>query len=383
MRILLIGNYALDKQESMLRFAALLHRELELRKHEVTVLQPPPYFGRICSSAQSGLGKWLAYIDKFILFPLRLRFKNKDFDVVHVCDHSNSMYVKHLKRVPHLVTCHDVLAIRSALGEIPQNTASFTGRKFQELILTGLKAAQLVVCVSENTRTELLRIAGRSPTTTTLAYLSLNYPYSPMDRSEALARLDKLRFDGRRQFFVHVGGTNWYKNRIGVLQIFQQLKILLRPKQPYLLMIGKPLSERHIEYIRENGLENAVKSLSNLSNENLRAAYSLADGLIFPSLQEGFGWPILEAQACGCPVFTTGRAPMNEVGHTSAVYFDPSDTTKAAQIIAEGLEESDSMRLGGLDNVLRFSNEKMIQRYLDAYDSVIKCSTSSRRHHSQ
>ena len=370
LRILLVGNYPLDKQESMLRFGSLMERELKSRGHTVKLLQPEPYLGKL-SPMVKGLGKWLGYVDKFLLFPFKLRSLKKKFDVVHICDHSNAMYVKHLMDSAHVVTCHDVLAIKSALGEVPQNVVSQTGRKFQSLILEGLKAAQLIVCDSEATRVDMLRVTQRLSESATVVYLSLNYPYSPMERGEALIRLKNLGFDGSSPFFVHVGGTVWYKNKLGVLEIFDNLLRLIPDIRPRLLMIGKPLSPPLLEYISVNGLESAVEKVSNVSNEDLRAAYSISEGLIFPSLQEGFGWPVLEAQACGCPVFTTGRPPMNEVGGTAAVYFDPSDAKTAARIVATALKERETIRQEGLTNVLKFNVEQMIQGYIAAYRAAL------------
>jgi glycosyltransferase involved in cell wall biosynthesis len=369
MRILLIGNYVLDRQESMLRFAVLMERELKAQGHSVKLLQPEPYLGRLFS-VTGGLGKWLGYVDKFLLFPIRLKRVKQNYDVVHICDHSNAMYVKHLAESPHVVTCHDMLAIKSALGEVPQNKVSRTGRTFQRWIVDGLKVAQLIVCDSEATREDLLRVTHRVRESSTVVYLGLNYPYSPMNRVEALGRLGKCGFDGRIPFFIHVSGGQWYKNQLGVLRIFDNLRKLLTHIQPRLLMVGKPLSNSLLEYIAANGLEGEIQKLFDVSNEDLRAAYSIAEGFIFPSLQEGFGWPVLEAQACGCPVFTTGRPPMTEVGGRGAVYFDPSDVAGAATVIAGALEAREAIRQRGLANVSRFSVGQMIQGYTCAYERV-------------
>jgi glycosyltransferase involved in cell wall biosynthesis len=370
LRILLVGNYAPDKQESMLRFATLLERELTARGHDVTLSQPASLVGQF-KWTNSSVRKWLGYLDKFVFYPSKLSLIKTNFDVVHICDHSNAMYAKYLVDVPHVVTCHDVLAIRSALGEIPQNPVSATGRKFQALILAGLKIAERIVCVSENTRIELLRVTGRNPSSATVTYLSLNYPYSPAERDAALVRLDKLGFDARTPYLMHVGGTVWYKNKLGVLQIFNRLQRQIAPNPMKLLMIGKALSPPLLEYISENNLENLIEKRTNLSNEDLRAAYTLSEGLIFPSLQEGFGWPVLEAQACGCPVFTTARAPMTEVGGDAAVYFDPSDIVGSAEIVAQALIDREAVRQRGIANSLRFNVEQMIQGYIGAYEQVI------------
>ena len=368
MRILLVGNYALDRQESMLRFATLLQRELAARGHFVTLLQPRPVFGSKTSG--NGFAKWLGYIDKFILFPFTLRRTLRDFDVVHLCDHSNSMYTRHLARSPNVVTCHDVLAITSALGEVAENRVSATGRKLQQMILTGLKAAQNVVCVSSLTQSEMLRVTGREPQSSEVVYTSLNYPYTPMPREQAQTRLERLGFDLNTPYFLHVGGASWYKNRAALLRIFDHLQRLPEHRGKRLLLIGQALEPELLAFIRTAELEHQVIRLHSLSNDDLRAAYSLAEALIFPSLQEGFGWPILEAQACGCPVFATNREPMTEVGGNGAVYFDPTSPVRAAEVIAAALPRREQLCRSGFDNLQRFTVDRMIDGYISAYQRV-------------
>lgn len=370
MRILLIGNYVPDRQESMLRFASLMERELKARGHQVTLLQPKAYTA-VLAKLSSGLSKWLGYVDKFLLFPFTLKRVKTNFDVVHLCDHSNAMYAKYLQGTPNVATCHDVLAIKSALGEVPQNTVSSTGKKLQGLIIAGLKVAQYVVCDSAISEVDMLRVTGRSPESSTVVYLSLNYPYAPKPREEALAVLDKLGFDGRTPYFLHVGGGAWYKNRLVLLEIFDKLQKLLPNPLTRLLFVGEALGPEMLDYVSRNGLADRVFQLSNVSNDDLEAAYSLAEGLIFPSLQEGFGWPVLEAHSCGCPVFATGRAPMTELGGDAAVYIDPADTIGAAATIRGALAHREEIREAGLVNVRRFTVDHMIEGYVHAYEHVM------------
>ena len=366
MRILLIGNYALDNQESMLRFASLMERELKARGHTVRLMQPKAQLAK----STSGVGKWLGYLDKLVLFPFDLKRAINDFDVVHICDHSNAFYTKYLTNAPHVVTCHDVLAIRSGLGEIPENAVSASGRRLQRMILNGLRLAQYVVCVSSISREEMLRVTGRHRESSEVVHLSLSYPYSPMPPEQALERLDSLGYDARLPFFLHVGGATWYKNRLGLLQIFNHLQQTLAPEPTRLLLVGGSLEPELRTYLGESGLEGKITLLQGLSNEDLRAVYSLAEALLFPSLQEGFGWPVLEAQACGCPVFASGREPMTEVGGEAAIYFDPADTTAAAAIIAESLPIRAEIRRKGFANLGRFTTHQMVDGYLHAYDLV-------------
>ncbi|WP_198660029.1 glycosyltransferase [Acidithiobacillus ferrivorans] len=92
-------------------------------------------------------------------------------------------------------------------------------------------------------------------------------------------------------------------------------------------------SNRNRDLASSTGAWCSPYSTGPVDNENLRALYSGAALLLFPSLQEGFGWPIVEAQACGCLVATTNRAPMTAVGGQGDIYFDVSDACGAAAAI--------------------------------------------------
>src|SRR5207249_4046572 len=101
--------------------------------------------GVLCPANQ-GLGKWLGYLDKFFVFPQELTKQLHSLNgtpaVVHICDHSNAFYTKFLAHIPHVVTCNDLLAIRSARGEFPENRTRWTGRQLQKIIIKGLNRAQ-------------------------------------------------------------------------------------------------------------------------------------------------------------------------------------------------------------------------------------------------
>jgi glycosyltransferase involved in cell wall biosynthesis len=376
MKVLLLANYLNDRQESMQRFAALMERGLTQAGHEVRILRPPAYVGKLYSSAE-GFGKWLGYVDKFGLFPPLLRSAVKEADVVHICDHSNSFYTKHIGSVPHIVTCHDLLAIRSALGEIPQKQTAWTGRQLQRLIVKGLAEAQHIVCVSEATRKDLLRVINIPENRVSRTYNSLNYPYSRMEAEEAAFRIRQLGVDPNQPFLLHVGGNQWYKNRLGVLRIFSILTKLMAGRSLRLVMVGKAWTSEMRRFILEYGLSDATLEVTGVAEEDLRALYSTASMMIFPSFQEGFGWPIIEAQACGCPVATSNRSPMNEVGGNAAIYIDPDNPESAAAAVQRALERTACMRELSLANAARFKSSAMIDSYLSLYGKV--CSGKSGR----
>ncbi len=368
MRVLLIGNYVNDRQESMQRFADFLADGLRRAGHQVRLLKPPAVVGRLWRS-WGGVGKWLGYVDKFGGFPLLLRSAVRHADVVHICDHSNAIYVKYLKSVPNLVTCHDLLAVRSALGEFPQHPTRWTGRRLQSLILNGLIEAQHVACVSNATLNDLLRVAGIGGHRVSRVYNSLNYPYSHMEMTEAEVRLRKLCLDPREPFLLHVGGNQWYKNRLGVLHIFAQLRKLVMPDMLKLVMVGKAWTDEMRRFVAGNGLADVTLELTSVADEDLRALYSTATLMLFPSLEEGFGWPIVEAQACRCAVATSNRSPMDEVAGDGAVYVDPENPSLAAATLKAALDKLPGIREASLRNAARFRSG-MIEGYIALYEKV-------------
>lgn len=362
----------------MLRFAGMLRTELEKLGVAVELIRPRPFFGLLKRGA-TGLEKWLGYLDKFLVFPFDLKRKLariQDGTVVHICDHSNAFYTRYLEKIPHLVTCNDLLAVRSARGEFPRNPTSWTGRQLQRLILSGLRRARRITCISQATRCDLLRLAGCDPGIVDVTMMGLNHPYSPMPKSRALERLGPL-IGGAGSYILHVGGNQWYKNRPGVLRIYAALGEPVRPEK--IVMVGPPFDRGMNAFLDAHPRIAAnVLPLTDVDNETLRALYSAAELLLFPSHEEGFGWPIVEAQACGCRVVTTGKAPMTETGGDAAFYLpepvaadDDAWSASAAQAVERVLAQDAAARADavarGLKNAARFSAAEMAQRYVAIY----------------
>ena len=367
MRISLVGNYKPDHQHSMLRFCEQLECGLQKAGHNVNIIRPEISVGRFVATERR-LGKWLRYVDKFVLFPSRLKKLSKSSDVVHICDQANVIYSKWLKTVPHVVTCHDLFAARCALGEFPGFRVRWSGRIYQWMILDGLRQPGHIACDSAATRSDVLRLSKVAPSSTSVVHPCLNFPYRPASGGEKVARLERLGIREGNRFILHVGATLPYKNQYGVIRIFEQLANRLNQRDLGLVMVIDRLTPRLMKLIEQYCLQARVLVVSCLEPEDLRALYSAATALVFPSLHEGFGWPIIEAQACGCPVFTSNRPPMmNEIGGDGAAYIDPENFEDAAETILRNLPHMSRMREAGFANIERFSADRMIAGYVKAY----------------
>jgi len=370
--VLLIGNYPPDRQQSMQRFALMMLDGLTAAGIPAELIQPQPFFGRF-QYAGRFVAKWLAYIDKFVLFPRRLRSRLKAAPaLVHICDHSNAMYARQIQNVPVVSTCHDLLAVRGALGEQTDCPASFTGKLLQRWIVSGLESATVVSCVSQATLADARRLViGRNGKPRfEMISLGLNYPYrelAPLEARVRLAQHSILVSD--RPFVLHVGSNLHRKNRTGVLRIFARCQ---DQWDGSLVFAGEPLSDALRALARQLGVLERVVEVANATSESLEALYNCAIALLFPSTFEGFGWPIAEAQACGCPVICTDREPMTEVAGDAALTHDLEDEAGFAADLLRltNPAEREPWKAKGLENAKRFSSAHMIAKYCELYRSL-------------
>jgi len=376
--IILLGNYPLDRQESMLRFRDLLQCGLEANGYTVESVYPEGYLGHLAQKGSAA--KWLGYLDKYIIFPLGLlsqfsHLREKYLGrkiVVHICDHSNAVYTVLVRRwFPVLVTCHDLLAVRGALGEDTDCPASGMGKKLQEQILAGLQRAHEVVCVSQATRGDLIRLAGADMARRSeVIPLTLNYAYGALPRSEAMAVLTRSGIDLEyRGYVLHVGSGLKRKNREALLFSVAKIKDAWPGN---IVFAGEPLSPAERERAQELNVDDRVREIPRPDNATLRALYAAAHALIFMSRAEGFGWPILEAQISGCPVICSNRTSVPEVAGEGALLHDPADYAGVAADIQRLQEPAfrDTVVASGLKNVRLYSSERMMQGYEDVYRRI-------------
>ena len=199
-----------------------------------------------------------------------------------------------------------------------------------------------------------------------------------------MALLDGTGIKISDDFIVHVGGNQWYKNRLGVLWAYAAL-VANHPHPPALWMIGAESSESMREVAGSIPAPGKVHFLSGLSNEQVNAAYSHARVLFFHSLEEGFGWPIIEAMASGCPVVTTNLAPMTEVAGGAALLvprmpparIEQAAWAKAAAGVLNDVVSLDpvsraNLQAKGILNAARFKTETALNAYERIYRQVLE-----------
>lgn len=345
--------------------------------------------------AHGPLKKWAGYVDQYILFPLWVRTKvaRQTDDTLYVfCDQALGPWVPLVKHLPHVVHTHDLLALRSALGEVPENRTSWTGKIYQRYIRQGFRQARHFISISNKTRDDLHHYGKVDPWTSEVVYNGLNYPFAPLPIEVATGVLDQSGIEVPAQgFLLHVSGGQWYKNLPGVIRLYAAYARLAAA--PLTLWCVCPDSAADVrQALREVPPTGRVVFFQSLSSEALVAAYSLARVFVLPSLAEGFGWPIIEAQACGCPVLTTDEPPMNEIGGPAASYIPrlrPTDDMhqwaaaaafKLQSLIDLQPEQRNQLVAQGIQHASRFTAEAAISGYLQVYERVMASQESLAAH---
>jgi glycosyltransferase involved in cell wall biosynthesis len=376
----------------MPRFANMLKTDYKSRGHAVIMISPGDKIHRIF--AGTSLAKWAGYIDQYIIFPSRVRkmLRGIPSDALFVfCDQALGPWIPLVKSRPHVVHVHDLLALRSALGGFKENPISFTGRIYQRYIRAGFRAARHFISISYKTRDDLHAFGLVDPISSDVVHNGLNYPYSPMPSEEAARVLREAGLpvpaSGER-ILLSLGGSLWYKNQQGVISIYAHY-VASETAPLALWCIGPPPDARTLEELSKVADRGKVYFFRDISNRTLHAAYSYAGAFLFPSLAEGFGWPLVEAQACGCPVITTNEAPMTEAAGDAAVYLPRlrygEDVDSWAEVgaralrllLAETAQERLTRSQRGLKWAMRFDADRAISAYLAIYEKILAATRSS------
>jgi glycosyltransferase involved in cell wall biosynthesis len=385
MRLVLFTHPPFLASQSMPRFAHMLAGAYQALGHQVQVWSPSAVLHN--ALPRGAWSKWLGYVDQYLLFPARIKrlVAAESADTLFVfSDQALGPWVPLVAHRPHVVHCHDLLALRSALGLVPENPTRASGRVYQRYIRRGFGQARHFISVSEKTRADLHTFGEVVPVTSEVVYNGLNHPFRPMAVPEALQVLQSAGLSAPLGgMLLHVGGGSWYKNVPGIAHMYAAYTRRVANPLP-LWIIGPPANGAAQAVLSGLPSTAEVSYHRGLSNQALNAAYSLARAHLFPSLEEGFGWPIVEAQASGCPVLTTDAPPMNEIGGPAARYLPRlahgADAAawgeQAAGVLLDllGLDASarEALVQQGLAWVERFNTDHAIDSYLRIYAQVLQ-----------
>ncbi|MBX3064507.1 MAG: glycosyltransferase family 1 protein [Anaerolineae bacterium] len=263
--------------------------------------------------------------------------------------------------VPSVVTFHD-LAAMSLNGNITAKEAEY----LPEALDAGRRATKLIA-VSCSARDEVIQHLGRSDVTVTWEGVNSDtFHPAPTNEVEAL----KKQY-GLDRYILCIGTLQRRKNHLRLMQAFERIQDVV----PHTLVLaGRDGSgaEDIRSYLQEH--PNArIKLLGTISDDILPTLYSGADVLVWVSLWEGFGLPVLEAMSCGVPVITSNVSSMPEIADGAAALVDPEDVESIAQTmrtILSNQTQRDEMIKAGYERAKMFAWEKTAERTLTVYQEA-------------
>lgn len=262
-----------------------------------------------------------------------------------------------------VVTIHDLIFIR-----YPHLFKAVDRTIYLKKFTHACEVADHIIAVSEQTKADLINFLAVPAEKISVIYQGCHQVFQKELDNDFKNKV-KTEHQLPESYLLSVGTIEERKNLLTILKAL--------PKSQHLVIVGngKAYKDRCLSYIKEQQLEEQVTFLSGLSLKELAAVYQGADILIYPSLFEGFGIPILEALFSKTPVITTEGGCFSEAGGPHSYYIKPTDSTALRSAILEIQSDNtlrESMIKHGLEHAKQFTDDKIAERLMNLYLSICK-----------
>lgn len=267
-----------------------------------------------------------------------------------------------------ILTIHDLIPIKYP-EKFPRGIKA---ELFWRLNLHLLKKVRLVITDSEVSKNDIMRFTGLNKDKIKVIYPAVTDNYRILPKNSLSIVRKKYRLPDR--FILYVGDCNWNKNVLTLVIASLKLKANL-------VLVGKVFTDTNIDFnhpwnqsIKEvneitKGCNNIIK-LGFVPSEDLVKIYNLANVYVQPSFDEGFGYSVIEAMKCGCPVISSYGGSLKEVSDEAAIYFNPQITDQLSKLIIK-LEKDPRLRTllvqKGLKRSRLFSLNKLLSDITNVY----------------
>jgi glycosyltransferase involved in cell wall biosynthesis len=266
---------------------------------------------------------------------------------------------------PAVLTFHDMQE-----EFFPQFFSHVELRKRKVSYLPSVREARAVITVSAHAKTCLVERYGIAPGKIHVVHSGCGSQFSRIEDSKMLGNLT-LKYKLLRPFMIYPAATWPHKNH---QRLLAALRILIDRGRfdGELLLTGASMTihDDVLGEIDRLGLTGAVRWLGYVPREDIPCLYNLARLMVFPSLFEGFGLPVVEAMACGCPVVCSNATSLPEIAGEAALFFDPSSIEDMAEAISRVWENTllqEMLRQKGQERSSHFLWEDAAAKTLDVY----------------
>ncbi len=353
MNVVLFEAFPDSYRQSMARYSSCLKSALTpllVSDESISSFFPP---GRVAP-------KPARYWAEYILYPRTAR--RHTGEVNHIIDHAYGYLTGWIEPQRTVVTVHDMIALKTRRGLIQRHN------------LRGISRAAHVICDSEATRSEFLRLSGYSPKQTHTIHAGVGEEFFAEPTGDPFEQLGLPK----ARYLLHLGHVFPYKNIPGLLHVFAQL-VRGNGTDLFLLRAGGAFTREQQRLAQQLGIAQRIRHMGYVPSDQLPLLYRCAELLLFPSLDEGFGFPVLEAMACGLPVVASERGSLPEVAGGAALLADPSHPTALADQARELLRDSalrSQLKEAGRKRALQFPWDSTARKTLEIYRRIYEATAA-------
>jgi glycosyltransferase involved in cell wall biosynthesis len=267
-----------------------------------------------------------------------------------------------LPRVPQVTTILDVIYKR-----FPETHSGFLGRGLAALTWTAARRSRRILTISEAAKADIVRFLG-----VPAENVDVTYPGPGLPRTQSADARDALGL-GAAPLVLTVSAKRPHKNLERLFEAFMRVRA---EPAPILVVPGYPtFYERDLERkADELGAAGRIRFAGWVADDVLNGLYQEAACLVFPSLAEGFGLPVLDALVRGTPVACSNASSLPEVAGDAALYFDPTDTEGMTAAIERLLADNglrERLRAEGPRQAAKFTWGRTAESTLESYDRAL------------
>ncbi len=287
---------------------------------------------------------------------------NDEIDIYHGL--SNEIpYGIEATGIKTIVTIHDLIFIR-----YPNLFNAFDRYIYFKKFKSACERANKIIAVSQQTKKDIIKFFNISEEKITVIYQGCNNIFQKEIAIEK-QNLVAEKYNLPNKFLLYVGTIEERKNLLSLLKAIKKI-----PKQKLVVVgNGKNYKKKCLKYIQVNNLEKNILFINNLSLNEIRAIYAKAEIMIYPSIFEGFGIPILEALFSKVPVITSKDGCFSEAGGPHTSYINPlssEDIKNAILKIQSSNEIKNKMTSKGYAYAQNFTDEKIAFNLMNLYKSL-------------
>lgn len=282
-----------------------------------------------------------------------------DLDIFHAWDYLQPP----VKKAKVVTTIHDLTPIKFPLYHHRSTVEAQTHR-----LRWVRREADIILADSLATKRDIVELLGIPEEKIKVVYLAAGEQYEKFKNQSAKIKaveMERVRkkygIDG--EYFISVGTLEPRKNLKRVIEAFS-INAQRTSFNAQLVIVGRSGWGENLSKV------NNVNLLGLVHDDDLPGLYAGSAGLIYPSLYEGFGLPVLEAMTVGCPVLTSDRGSLAEVAGGAAIAVDPENTESIIWGIESLIKDREKLITKGLKRSLNFSWEKTAQETLSIYKSL-------------